>query len=306
MLRLILRRLLTAIPTLGAIVSLSFFVIRLAPGSPFATERNIPPEVRQALERRYHFDEPMFRQYLRYMKNLVFHLDLGLSTKYPRFSISELVAMSLPHTLLLGVTALVWALLVGLSAGVVGAIRQNTRWDYGAMGLAMIGISLPTFVLGPLLVLCFSLSFFWLPPAGWGGARHLVLPAITLGTVYAAYLARLTRSGMLEVIRQDFVRTVMAKGLPERLVLMRHALRGGLMPVVSFLGPMLAQLFTGSVVVEMIFNVPGMGPYFVTAAANRDYFLVMGLVLVYSTLLIFMNLVVDILYGILDPRIRHS
>jgi oligopeptide transport system permease protein len=304
--RLVIRRLLTAIPTLFAIVSLSFFVIRLAPGSPFARERSIPPEVLQALEERYHFDEPMGRQYVRYMENLVLHLDLGLSTKYPRFSISELVAMSLPHTLLLGVTALLWALLVGISAGIIGAVRQNTGWDYSAMGLAMVGISLPTFVLGPLLVLCFALSFFVLPPAGWGGARHLVLPAITLGTVYAAYLARLTRSGMLEVIRQDFVRTALAKGLPERLVLWRHALRGGLLPVVSFLGPMLAHLFTGSVVVEMIFDVPGMGPYFVTAAANRDYFLVMGLVLVYSALLISMNLLVDVVYGVLDPRVRQS
>jgi oligopeptide transport system permease protein len=305
MIRLVLRRLATAVPTLFAIVTLSFFVIRLAPGSPFASQRAIPPEVLEALERRYHFDEPMGRQYVRHLGG-VLHGDLGLSTKYPRFSITELVAQSLPHTMLLGLLALIWALALGITAGVIGASRQNTAWDHATMGLAMIGISVPTFVLGPLLVLGLSLTLYLLPPAGWGEARHVVLPALTLGTVYAAYVARLTRSGMLEVVRQDFVRTARAKGLPERVVMMRHALRGGILPVVSFLGPMLAQLLTGSVVVEMIFGVPGMGPYFVTAALNRDYFLVMGLVLVYSSILLAANLLVDVLYGVLDPRMRSS
>lgn len=305
MIRLVLRRLATAIPTLFAIVTLSFFVIRLAPGSPFASQRAIPPEVLEALERRYHFDEPIGRQYLRYLGG-VLHGDLGLSTKYPRFSITELVAQSLPHTMLLGLLALAWALALGIAAGVVGASRQNTPWDHATMGLAMVGISVPTFVLGPLLVLGLSLGLYLFPPAGWGEARHVVLPALTLGTVYAAYVARLTRSGMLEVVRQDFVRTARAKGLPERAVMLRHALPTGILPVVSFLGPMLAQLLTGSVVVEMIFGVPGMGPYFVTAALNRDYFLVMGLVLVYSTILLAANLLVDLLYGVLDPRMRHG
>lgn len=305
MIRLVLRRLATAVPTLLAIVTLSFFVIRLAPGSPFASQRAIPPEVLEALERRYHFDEPIGRQYVRYLAG-VLHGDLGLSTKYPRFSITELVAQSLPHTMLLGLLALAWALALGITAGVIGATRQNTAWDHATMGLAMIGISVPTFVLGPLLVLGLSLTLYLLPPAGWGEARHVVLPALTLGTVYAAYVARLTRSGMLEVIRQDFVRTARAKGLPERVVMTRHALRGGILPVVSFLGPMLAQLLTGSVVVEMIFGVPGMGPYFVTAALNRDYFLVMGLVLVYSSILLAANLLVDVLYGVLDPRMRST
>lgn len=305
MIRLVLRRLATAVPTLLAIVTLSFFVIRLAPGSPFASQRAIPPEVLEALERRYHFDEPIGRQYVRYLAG-VLHGDLGLSTKYPRFSITELVAQSLPHTMLLGLLALAWALALGITAGVIGATRQNTAWDHATMGLAMIGISVPTFVLGPLLVLGLSLTLYLLPPTGWGEARHVVLPALTLGTVYAAYVARLTRSGMLEVIRQDFVRTARAKGLPERVVMTRHALRGGILPVVSFLGPMLAQLLTGSVVVEMIFGVPGMGPYFVTAALNRDYFLVMGLVLVYSSILLAANLLVDVLYGVLDPRMRST
>ncbi len=303
--RLVLRRLATAVPTLFAIVTLSFFVIRLAPGSPFASQRAIPPEVLEALERRYHFDEPIGRQYARYLGG-VLSGDLGLSTKYPRFSIAELVAQSLPHTMLLGLLALAWALALGIAAGVVGASRQNTAWDPATMGLAMLGISVPTFVLGPLLVLGLSLVLYLFPPAGWGEARHVVLPALTLGTVYAAYVARLTRSGMLEVVRQDFVRTARAKGLPERTVMLRHALPTGILPVVSFLGPMLAQLLTGSVVVEMIFGVPGMGPYFVTAALNRDYFLVMGLVLVYSTILLVANLLVDLLYGVLDPRMRHG
>lgn len=305
MIRLVLRRLATAVPTLFAIVTLSFFVIRLAPGSPFASQRAIPPEVLAALERRYHFDEPIAKQYVRYLAGVA-HGDLGLSTKYPRFSITELVAQSLPHTMLLGSLALIWALVLGVTAGIVGAMRQNTAWDHATMGLAMVGISVPTFVLGPLLVLGLSLTLYLLPPAGWGEARHVVLPAVTLGTVYAAYVARLTRSGMLEVIRQDFVRTALAKGLPERTVVLRHVLRGGILPVVSFLGPMLAQLLTGSVVVEMIFGVPGMGPYFVTAALNRDYFLVMGLVLVYSSILLAANLLVDVLYGVLDPRLRGA
>lgn len=305
MIRLVLRRLATAVPTLFAIVTLSFFVIRLAPGSPFASQRAIPPEVLAALERRYHFDEPIAKQYVRYLSG-VLHGDLGLSTKYPRFSITELVAQSLPHTMLLGSLALIWALVLGVTAGIVGAMRQNTAWDHATMGLAMVGISVPTFVLGPLLVLGLSLTLYLLPPAGWGEARHVVLPAVTLGTVYAAYVARLTRSGMLEVIRQDFVRTALAKGLPERTVVLRHVLRGGILPVVSFLGPMLAQLLTGSVVVEMIFGVPGMGPYFVTAALNRDYFLVMGLVLVYSSILLAANLLVDVMYGVLDPRLRGA
>ncbi|MEK6607148.1 MAG: ABC transporter permease subunit [Myxococcota bacterium] len=306
MARFVARRLLGLVPVLFVILTLSFYVVRLAPGNPFASEKAVSAEVRAQLDKRYHLDQPIWRQYTHYLRGLALHFDLGPTIKYPQYSVNEIVAMGFPVTLVLGLVALLWSMLVGISAGVIGALKQNTPLDYTAMSLAIIGISLPSFVLGPLLILVFALTFYWLPPGGWGAVRHVILPGITLGTVYAAYLARLTRGGMLEVIRQDFVRTARAKGLPGRVVLVRHMLRGGLMPVVTFLGPMLAHLLTGSVVVEMIFATPGMGPYFVTAAINRDYFLVMGIVLVYSTFLLLCNLVVDIVYGLLDPRIRYT
>lgn len=305
MLQFAVKRLLGLVPTLLVIVVLSFFVIRLAPGSPFASERAVPRQVLADLEAKYGFDQPMMVQLGRYLGNLV-RGDLGLSTKYPQRSVNEIIADGLPATMTLGAAALVWALILGIGAGILGAIRQNGPIDHGAMGLAMIGVSVPSFVLGPLLVLIFSLGLLWLPPAGWGSWRHVVLPAITLGTVYAAYIARLTRAGMLEVIRSDFVRTARAKGIPERTIVFRHMLKGGLLPVVSYLGPAVAHLMVGSVVVERIFATPGIGPYFVDAAFNRDYFLVMGIVVLYSGFLLIMNLVVDLAYGFLDPRIRYE
>ena len=219
---------------------------------------------------------------------------------------NELIAIGLPATLTLGCFALLWALLIGIPAGIIGAIRQNTRWDYGAMTGAVVGISIPTFVLGPLLILTLALNAYIFPPAGWGTFKHVILPGITLGTAYAAYIARLTRGGMLEIIRSDFIRTARAKGLGERLIVWRHMLKGGLLPVVTFLGPSVANIMVGSVVVEKIFNTPGIGPYFVDAAFNRDIFLVMGIVVLYSLLLLTMNLMVDIAYGLLDPRIRYE
>jgi oligopeptide transport system permease protein len=232
--------------------------------------------------------------------------DFGLSSKYPQRTVNEIIADGFPASLALGAVALLWALLVGLSAGIVGAIRQNTALDQAAMAAAMVGISLPTFVLGPLLILAFALTVYWFPPGGWGSFRHVVLPGLTLGTAYAAYIARLTRGGMLEVIRADFVRTARAKGLRERVVVWRHMLRGGLLPVVTFLGPAVANIMVGSVVVEKIFATPGIGPYFVDAAFNRDYFLVMGIVVLYSALLLVMNLLVDVAYGLMDPRVRYE
>lgn len=305
MLSFAIRRLLGLIPTLLVIVVVSFLVIRLAPGSPFASERGIPPEVLVDLKAKYGFDRPLHEQLLNYVVRLA-RGDLGLSTKYPQRSVNDLIADGLPATLLLGVCALVWALVLGIGAGIVGAIRQNTRWDYGFMTLAMVGISLPTFVLGPVLVLLFALTVYALPPAGWGGMRHVVLPALTLGTAYAAYIARLTRAGMLEVVRSDFVRTARAKGLSETTIVFRHMLRGGLLPVVTYLGPATAHLLVGSVVVEKIFATPGIGPYFVDAAFNRDYFLVMGIVVLESCFLLVMNLIVDLAYGFMDPRIRYE
>jgi oligopeptide transport system permease protein len=305
MLSFVLRRLLGLIPTLLTIVVLSFVVIRVAPGSPFTTERGIPPEVLVDLNAKYGFDRPLLEQLARYLVGLA-HGDLGLSTKYPQRTVNEIIADGFPATLLLGGVALAWALSVGIVAGIIGAIRQNTLWDHSLMTAAMLGISVPSFVLGPLLVLVFSLTFYALPPGGWGGLRHLVLPGITLGSYYAAYIARLTRGGMLEVVRADYIRMARAKGLSEPVIVVRHMLRGGLLPLVTFLGPAVANLMVLSVVVEKIFATPGIGPYFVDAAFNRDYFLVMGIVLLYSVFLLLMNLVVDVMYGLMDPRVRYD
>jgi oligopeptide transport system permease protein len=303
--RFLLRRVLQLVPTLFIIVSLSFFVIRLAPGSPFASERALPPEVLRDLEAKYGFDRPLLQQYGTYLSNLV-RFDLGMSTKYPQMSVAEIIGLGFPVTLQLAAVALVWALLIGVNAGIIGALRQNTAWDHGAMALAMIGISLPTFVLGPLLILTFALTLYLFPPGLWGTWKHIILPGITLGSVYAAYVARLTRGGMLEVVRSDFVRTARAKGLSELLITWRHMLKGGLLPVVTFLGPTVANMMVGSVVIEKIFATPGIGPYLVDAAFNRDYFLVMGIVLLFSVLLLTLNLLVDVAYGLLDPRIRYE
>lgn len=305
MTRFILRRLVELVPTALVIVAASFALVRLAPGSPFSSEREIPPEVLRELDAKYGFDRPLPEQFIRYLGNLL-RGDLGLSTKYPQRSVNEIIADGFPVTLSLAAVALVWALLVGITAGVIGAVRQNTVWDHAAMTTALVGISIPSFVLGPVLVLVVSLRWHLLPPAGWGDWRHVILPGLTLGTIYAASIARLTRGGMLEVVRSDFVRTARAKGLSERLVIWRHMLRGGLLPVVSYLGPAIANMLTGSVVVEKIFNVPGIGPYFVDAAFNRDYFLVMGIVILYAGFLLVMNLLVDVVYGLLDPRIEYS
>jgi oligopeptide transport system permease protein len=305
MIRILLQRLLELIPTALLIVAASFALVRLAPGSPFSSEKEIPPEVRQKLEAKYGFDKPLPEQFIRYLGNLL-RGDLGLSTKYPQRTVNEIIANGFPVTLSLAAIALLWSLLVGITAGIIGAIRQNTVWDHVAMTAALVGISVPSFVLGPLLVLTVSLRLHLLPPAGWGDWQHVVLPGLTLGTIYAASIARLTRGGMLEVVRSDFIRTARAKGLSESLIVWRHMLRGGLLPVVSYLGPAVASMLTGSVVVEKIFNVPGIGPYFVDAAFNRDYFLVMGIVLLYAFFLLLMNLIVDVVYGFLDPRVDVS
>lgn len=305
MLNYFVRRLLSLIPTLLIALSLSFFLIRLAPGSPFLDERATSEEVRRELEAKYGFDKPIFVQYLMYLRNLL-RGDLGLSTKYPQRTVNEIIAIGFPVTLSLAAGALVWALLLGTVAGTLGAIRQNTWVDHSAMLLALLGIAVPALVMGPLLVLVFSLTWYLFPPGGWGSWGHLVLPSLTLGTPYAAYIARLTRTGVLDVIRSDFIRTARAKGLSETTIVVRHLLRGGLLPVVTYLGPAVAHMLVGSVVVEKIFNLPGIGPYFVDAAMNRDYFLVMGIILLESVFLLGMNLVVDLAYGFLDPRIRYQ
>lgn len=301
--RFVVRRLLQAVPTLWVIVTVTFFLVRLAPGGPFQSERDIPAEARAALQAKYGLDQPLLVQYGRYLRNVA-RFDFGPSYKFPSRTVREIVLGALPVSLELGGLAMLLALLVGIPVGVVAAVRQNTAWDHVPMAGAMLGISIPNFVLGPLLVFVFALTLRWLPPALWGSPSEKILPVVTLAAVYVAYIARLARGGMLEVTRQDFIRTARAKGLPERTVVVRHALRGGMLPVVSFLGPAMARAVTGAIVVEKIFAVPGVGQSFVNAAFNRDYTLVMGVVILYAMLLIALNLLVDMAYAGLDPRVR--
>jgi len=301
----ILRRVLLFVPTLWAIATLTFFMMRLAPGGPFLAERDIPAAARAQLAHTYGLDQPLTAQYTRFLANAV-RLDFGPSYKFPARQVREIIAEAFPVSLELGVWALLLALLVGVPIGVIAAVRQNTAADTAAMGLALAGVSIPNYVLGPTLVLGLSLSLFLFPPALWQGPESRVLPVLTLATTYVAYIARLTRAGMLEVLRQDFVRTARAKGLAERAVVMKHALKLGVLPVVSYLGPASAGVIMGSLVVEKIFAVPGLGRHLVNAAFNRDYTLVTGIVLFYAGFLMTFNLLVDIAYTRLDPRIELS
>lgn len=301
--RFVLRRLAGMVPTLWAIITITFFLIRLAPGGPFMAEREIPPEARDALVAKYGLDQPLLVQYGRYLKSVVV-FDFGPSYRFPSRSVREIILGALPVSLELGAYAILLALFLGIPIGTIAALRQNTWLDHGPMSIAMLGVSIPNFVLGPILIFVFALSLRWLPPALWGPPATKVLPTVTLAAIYVAYIARLTRGGMLEVTRQDFIRTARAKGLAERTLVTRHAMRGGLLPVVSFLGPAMARAVTGSIVVEKIFAIPGVGQYFVNAAFNRDYTLVMGVVVFYAGFLILFNLLVDLTYAVLDPRVR--
>ncbi len=299
----VLRRLLLFVPTLWAIATLTFLLVHAAPGGPFQAEKDIPPAAKAQLLQRYGLDQPLRVQYGRFLANAV-RLDFGPSYKFPSRQVKEIIAEAFPVSLELGLWALLVAIAIGVPVGVVAAVRQNTAIDTAAMGFALAGVSVPNFVLGPLLVLFFSLSLFLLPPALWQGPASRVLPVLTLSTAYVAYIARLTRAGMLEVLRQDFVRTARAKGLSEGAVITRHALRLGILPVVSYIGPAAARIVMGSVVVEKIFAIPGLGRHLVNAAFNRDYTLVMGIVLFYAAFLMVLNLLVDIAYTRLDPRVE--
>ena len=307
--KFIFRRILGLIPTMFLIVTLSFFLIRLAPGGPFSREKKVTPEVMQNLLKKYHMDEPLFKQYLRYMGD-VLRGDLGPSFKNKDYSVNELIFTSLPNSLILGVVSLCIALLLGVSVGIMSALNRNTRVDYAAMSAAVIGISVPLFVVGPVLMLILAMKLKWLPTSGWitgrAGLKTLIMPAITLAFPYFAYIARLSRASILEVLRSDYIRTARAKGLKQSVVIVKHVLKGAMLPVVSYLGPAFAGIVTGSVVVEQIFLVPGLGNFFVKSALNRDYTLIMGTVIVYSLILVVMNLVVDIIYGLLDPRISYK
>lgn len=298
-------RLFQTIPTLLIIATLTFFMTRFAPGGPFDSEKAIPEEIKVNLESHFGLNLPLFDQYLLYMKNLLAG-DLGPSFKYVGWDVSELIGVAFPVSLGLGIFALLIALFVGLPAGMVAALRKNTLWDYLPMGLAMVGICLPTFVLGPILIMIFSTKLNLLPALGWYSWSDLILPSLTLGLFYAAYIARLTRAGMLETLKQDYVRTARAKGASPSRVVIKHALRGGLLPVVTFLGPAFAGLVSGSFIIESIFFIPGLGKFFVTAAFNRDYTMVLGTVLFYATLIIALNLLVDFLQAWLDPKAREQ
>lgn len=302
--RFVAFRLLQAIPVILAVVTVTFFLVRMAPGGPFDGEKAVIPEVRAALEAQYQLDKPLLEQYTAYLGDLL-RGDLGPSFKYPGRSVNELIIAGLPVTAELGLYALLVAVGIGGLAGVIAALRPNSAQDYLPMSAAMLGICMPSFLLGPILLLVFGIYLDWLPVSGWGDIPgDKLLPAITLGSTYAAYVARLSRAGMLEVLHQDYIRTARAKGLPEWQVVTRHALRGGMIPVVAFLGPAFAGLLSGSFVVETIFQIPGLGRFYVQAAFNRDYTMILGTTVFLSTLIVVFNLLSDILAAWMNPRLR--
>ena len=307
MVRFIIRRLLVTIPTILVVITITWVLIKLAPGNFYSGEKRLPAAIEKNIREKYGLDKPWYQQYGRMMWNIAGHGDFGTSLRFEGQSVNSIIARSLPVSAGIGLLAYILALAVGITAGSIAALKQNSRWDYASMAGAMLGISIPNFVLGPILVLVFSLSLYWLPPSRWGGfpSRNLILPVLTLSAVYMAYIARLTRAGMLEVLRSDYIRTARSKGLSEKDVVVRHALRGGLMPVVSYTGPALAFLLTGTVVVERIFALPGLGNYFIQGALNRDEPLIIGIVAFIAITLLLMNLLVDIAYAFLDPRVRY-
>lgn len=307
MLRYALTRFLGAIPTLLILITIAFFMIRAAPGGPFDAEKALPAEIEANLRAAYHLDEPLVQQFGRYVWNLA-RGDFGPSFQYKDYSVTELIAAGFPVSLRLGGSAMLLALLIGVTAGTIAALRQNSRTDHVVMAVSMTGISIPNFVMAPLLILLFAVTLGWLPAGGIGdgGLRHMLLPVISLALPQVAYISRLTRGSMIEVLRSNFVRTARAQGLPERTVILRHALKPALLPVVSYLGPATAAVITGSVVIEQIFGVPGLGRYFVQGALNRDYTLVMGVVVFYGALIILFNLLVDLVYAWLDPKVKYA
>ena len=306
MLRFIVNRLLQAIPVLLVVISVTFLLIHSAPGGPFSDEKAVPPEVARALEAQYNLDQPLWQQYLGYLSDVV-KGDFGPSFKYSGRTVNELIAAGLPVTAELALYAMLVALFIGISAGVFAAIRPNSLQDYIPMSAAMLGICMPSFLLGPILILVFGIQLEWLPISGWGDIPgDKILPAITLGTGYAAYIARLSRGGMLEVLSQDYIRTARAKGLSERRIIVKHALRGGLIPVIAFLGPAFAGLLGGSFVVETIFQIPGLGRFYVTSAFNRDYTMILGMTIFFAALIIVFNLLSDLIALWLNPKLRQQ
>lgn len=306
MLKFIFRRLLEAIPTLLVLITVSFFMMRLAPGSPFTGERSLPPEVLANIEAKYHLNEPLYSQYFRYLGQLA-QGDFGPSFKYKDFSVNDLVSQAFPVSLEIGIYAFILALILGVTAGVIAALKQNTVLDYTVMGFAMTGVVIPSFVIAPLLVLLFSLGLKLLPAGGWnnGSLSNMVLPVAALAIAYTASIARITRGSMIEVLHSNFIRTARAKGLPLRRIVLRHALKPAMLPVISYLGPAFVGIITGSIVIETIFGLPGIGRLFVNGALNRDYSMVLSLTILVGTLTILFNAIVDILYAFIDPKIRY-
>lgn len=295
------RRLLEAIPVLWIVATLTFFMVRLAPGGPFDSEKDMSPEVREAVNAYYGLDQPLGAQYLQFLGNLL-KGDLGPSYQFPGWTVNELIAAKFPISFELGFYALLVALLIGITLGVLAAIRPNTWSDYLPMSLAMIGICLPTFVLGPLLLMVFGLQWEIVNVMGWNFPRDRILPSLALGLFYAAYIARLTRASMVDIRTQDFIRTAQAKGLPWWRVYFVHGLKNGICPVISYLGPAAAGLLSGSFVIETVFNIPGLGKFFVGAAIDSDYTMVVGTVIFYAAILVLFNLVADILLALVNPR----
>ncbi len=306
MIRFAAVRLLQAIPVLFGVITITFILIHSAPGGPFSADKAVPPEVLIALEEKYDLNLPLWQQYFGYLEDFISG-DFGPSFKYPGRNVSELIASAFPTTAELALYSMIVAIGIGLFAGVVAAMRPNSVQDYAPMSLAMIGICMPSFLLGPLLVLIFGIYLEWLPISGWNSLPgDKILPAITLGTGYAAYIARLTRGGMLDILSQDYIRTARAKGLSEIVIVCKHGLRGGLIPVVAFLGPAFAGMLGGSFVVETIFNIPGLGRFYVQAAFNRDYTMILGTTIFFAALIVSFNLISDILAMWMNPKLRQK
>ncbi|HTK33985.1 MAG TPA: oligopeptide ABC transporter permease OppB [Caulobacteraceae bacterium] len=303
MLSFLLRRLLVAVPTLFLVVTVAFFMMRAAPGSPFQGERKLTPEIEKAVNAKYGLDRPLPVQYVSYLGDAL-RGDLGPSLKYRDKTVADIIAQGFPKSVAIGLAAIVGAILIGVGLGVAAALRQNRPADYVATTVAILGVCIPSFVTAPLLVLLFASTLGWLPTAGWGGVRNLILPVVVLALPQIAIISRLTRAGMIEVLSSNYVRTARSKGLSERRIVLHHALRGAILPLVSYLGPAVAGLITGSLVVEQIFNLPGLGKYFVISALQRDYTVVMGVVILYAALILALNLVSDVLYAVLDPRVK--
>lgn len=300
---ILLKRLGWMVATLWIVFTLSWIIMRLTPGGPFDSEKRIPEEIKRNIEARYRLDQPWYVQYVENLASAA-RLDFGPSYRLKDFTVNEVIAQGFPVSASLGIFALTFAITLGITAGVIAAVRRNTPYDYAFMGLATLGIAVPNFVLAGIAIIVVVFWLKLLPAAGWGTLRQLVLPALCLGAPYAAYIARLTRASMLEVLSRDYIRTAYAKGLASRTVIVKHALRGAIAPVLTYLAPATAALLTGSLVIERIFNLPGMGSHFIEAATQRDWTLEMGVVLVYTFLLYTLNTLVDLSYGIIDPRVK--